>query len=371
MSLSRARVACAGDWMLRAAASGKSEGVRALPASLLDMLDGCDVVTANLEVVLSRRGDAVSKPSTVNLRCDPAIAMALPQFRVDAVSLANNHTMDFGPRALHDTISALKSASVGWFGAGATARAACEPWMANVGGTRLAVLGFSCTLPPASMALKTTPGVAGIRVLTDLELDPELMLEQPGSAPAVRTRAVVEDIQSAQEAVSQARKRVDVVLVHVHWGVVPAAMTSFVQSGRQGQAGGPASLADYQQPLGHALIDAGASVVIGHHPHVVHGIEVYREGLIAYSLGHFAFEALMWFMTPDGLLLDMDVDASGLRAVRVHPILLDRAGSPRNASVSERRRLMHHLARESAPFGTRFAPAERGALSVTLGDVAG
>jgi poly-gamma-glutamate synthesis protein (capsule biosynthesis protein) len=113
------------------------------------------------------------------------------------------------------------------------------------------------------------------------EADATAMEEQPGTSPYVSTSVDTGDLDRATAAVRDARASADAVVVSVHWGVPPGWAAPF-----QGL------LADYQQPLGHALIDAGASVVLGHHPHTLHGVELHRGRPILYSLGNFIFHAM-------------------------------------------------------------------------------
>ena len=120
--------------------------------------------------------------------------------------------------------------------------------------------------------------MAPIHVSESYSIDPAASMEQPGSAPYVLTRAWQEDLDRAAEAIAQVRGKADLVVVAMHWGVPPFWRSRF-QDG----------LADYQINVGHSLIDAGADVIIGHHPHSLQEVEVYKGRPILYSLGNFAF----------------------------------------------------------------------------------
>jgi poly-gamma-glutamate capsule biosynthesis protein CapA/YwtB (metallophosphatase superfamily) len=100
-------------------------------------------------------------------------------------------------------------------------------------------------------------------------------------APWVETELSEQDVLAAERWVAAAREEADLVVVHVHWGVPNGWCAAFQ---------GP--LADYQRPLGRRLVEAGADLVVGHHPHVVHGVEAHAGGLIAYSLGNFFFHGM-------------------------------------------------------------------------------
>ena len=238
-----------------------------------------DLACANLEVPLSRRGYPADKP--VLHRADPALAPELARLGLDVVSFANNHSLDYGPDALLDTVAAVEEAGVAVAGAGENLTAAMRPRILHVGEVRVAFLGLSSTLPVGSAATESRPGVAPLRVRVSLLADAPILEEQPGTAPYVATEVLGEDLDRAREAIRTARRDADVVIASVHWGVPPGWAAPF-----QG------ILAGYQQPLGRALVDAGADLVLGHHAHTLHGVEVYRGRFICYSLGNFIFHTL-------------------------------------------------------------------------------
>ena len=249
------------------------------PSAAVEWLQAADLACANLEVPLSHGGHPADKP--IAFRADPALAPALAAMGLDVVSFANNHALDYGIPALLDTLEAVERAGVAVVGAGRDLAEACRPAILTVEGARVAFLAFASTLPVGSAATPERPGVAPVRVTVSLLADAPVLEEQPGTSPYVRTEALPQDVAAAQEAVAAARARADVVVVAVHWGVPPGWAAPF-----QG------ILADYQRPLGHALVEAGADLVLGHHPHTLHGLERYREAVICYSLGHFIFHSL-------------------------------------------------------------------------------
>ncbi len=238
-----------------------------------------ELAFGNLEVPLSVRGYPADKPIT--FRAEPALAGQLAHMGLDVVSLANNHALDYGVPALLDTLAAVEEAGVAVIGAGETLDAAMRPRVLRAGTLAVGFLAFACTLPAGSAATAQRPGVAPVRVKVSLLPDSAVFDEQPGTSPYVHTAAVEDDVEQAREAIAAARALADMVVVSIHWGVPPGWATPF-----QGL------LADYQQPLAHALIDAGADVVLGHHPHTLHGIETYQGKLICYSLGNFIFHSL-------------------------------------------------------------------------------
>ena len=243
---------------------------------LIDLLRSAQVTFVNLETAFTDRGAAGEK--TLHHRADKSSVEVLSDFGIDVVTLANNHTMDFGPLGLADTLRALSQAHIAAVGAGNELSAAITPSLHHTHSGALGILGLSASLPPAFTAAPGRPGVAPIRVLQTAALDPVFLAEQPGVAPFMHTRAVEADVAAACEAIRSIRDTADSVIVGIHWGI---------PYGFAPQSYG--ILAEYQRPLAHALIDAGADIVAGHHPHYVQPIEVYRGRLIAYSLGNFLF----------------------------------------------------------------------------------
>jgi poly-gamma-glutamate synthesis protein (capsule biosynthesis protein) len=206
-----------------------------------DLLRAADLTFGNLEGPLTRRGDAQRKKYV--FRSPPElVAPALARAGFDMVSLANNHSLDYGIEGLRDTLQALEQAGVRHAGAGENLAAARRPAFLEAAGKRIAVLAYSLTFPEESWASDTQPGTAF------------------GHEHHVRAD------------VAAARKKADIVLVSFHWGQE-----------------GSSDPRPYQRQLGRAAIDAGAAAVVGHHPHVLQGIEHYKDGVILYSLGNFVF----------------------------------------------------------------------------------
>lgn len=203
---------------------------------------GSALVFGNLEGPLTDRTTGKAEKQYVFRSPPDHVTKALAAAGIGVVSLANNHMLDYGADGLADTIAALKAAGIAHAGAGADSRGARTPAFIEVGGERVAVLAYSATLPEEFFAGTSTPGTA--------------------FAHEAHVRA---DVASA-------RARADVVLVSFHWG-------------REGST----DLRDYQVKLGHAAIEAGAHAVLGHHPHILQGVERYRDGVILYSLGNFVF----------------------------------------------------------------------------------
>jgi len=204
---------------------------------LLDLFSMMDVVMVNCETAITNSREPVEKQ--FNFKMDPALTSAFSESGIDIVNLANNHVFDFGPEGLADTISALDAAGVRHVGAGMSLREAREPVWMDIKGRRVAFLGYGNYSP----AKGDKPGVA---------------YRYAGH--------VSRDIKRAKRAGA------DIVVVNFHWGLELA--TEPQESDRS---------------LAYLAIDSGADVVIGHHPHVLQPIEVYKGKVIAFSLGNFVF----------------------------------------------------------------------------------
>ena len=328
-----------GDVMIQTAFADQPRARHPAFEAAIAELQRANLVVANLEMPLSTGGYRV--PKHANLRSDPSIIDDVRAMGVHAVTLANNHMLDYGPPALFDTLAACDGAGILHCGAGADLDAASNPaWLTN-DGSRIALLSVACTLPVESEAGPGKPGIAPLRVGFSFEIDANLLVEQPGTMPVVRSWAVAEDRDRVCAQIAALKEQADAVIVGIHWGV-PAYWLSPYQG----------LLAEYQQPLGRALIDAGADLVCGHHSHSLHPIEVYRGKPIFYSLGNFIFEGARAFMEPEAVIVRATFGAEPV--VEIVPLLLDDAGFAQLATAEAARRVLDLLERLSRPFGTRF-----------------
>lgn len=304
-------------------------------AATIDRVRSNDAIIANLEMPLSERGYKV--PKTSNLRSHPGVIRGVTGMGIHAVSLANNHMMDYGPDALADTIETVAAAGLAHAGAGPDLDTALRPATLTVGERTIGMLSFACTLPMESDAGAGKPGIAPIRVNFSFEIDANLLVEQPGTMPTVRSWADPRDRAAAEACIRALGAEVDIVVVMIHWGV-----PSYWLSPYQGL------LATYQRDLGRALIDAGADVVCGHHSHSLHPVEIYRGKPIFYSLGNFLFEGARAFMEPESVIAELDLDAGTWTLV---PLLLDDDGFPARVDGAKASAVLTKLQSLSRPFG--------------------
>jgi poly-gamma-glutamate capsule biosynthesis protein CapA/YwtB (metallophosphatase superfamily) len=325
-----------------------------------DHLRSAELSTANLELVLSTGGSPADK--AITLRAGLEVAPSLREVGIGLVTVANNHALDYGADGLYDTLSALRDAGVVAVGGARNLEEAMQPALVSVGEKSVAVFGLASTLPPGFAAGPGRPGIAPVRARSRFYVDAVSLDEQPGMSPWVETEAVEEDVRRTCERIRSAREETDLVIIHIHWGIPNGWCAAFQ---------GP--LADYQRPLGRALIDAGADLVVGHHPHVVHGVERYKGGLIVYSLGHFLFHSmsedremeltnsyppydvssLETGVARQTVTLELKMTRERMTSVGFRPVLMNAWGEPEFARGAEAKAVLDRLAEHSSRLDTK------------------
>jgi poly-gamma-glutamate capsule biosynthesis protein CapA/YwtB (metallophosphatase superfamily) len=192
----------------------------------------------------------------------PENLSAIAEAGFGVLSLAGNHIADCGAEGIEDTVSGLEAVGIAHAGAGMDLAAARRPAVIEAQGRRIALLSYNCVGPEAGWAGERRAGAAYLPVLT---------ADGSPIAPAAPLETASEEaFATLREDVAAARDDADLVLVALHKGLVHV----------------PARLAAYERPLAHAAIDAGADAVLGHHAHIVKGIEIYRDRPIFHGLGN-------------------------------------------------------------------------------------
>lgn len=311
----------------------------------LRTIENADFALGNFEMPLTDRGNAVEK--LLNIKADPEIAPTLSALGLDMVTVANNHSVDFGWEGLAQTIDLLRSQGLIVVGAGKDIAEATAPEIVTVAGRRIGVLAFSCLLPTGMSAAVDRPGIAPIHVRTSYEVDPYYQMEEPGDLSAVRARteARAADVDAAVAAISTLRARCDTLIVTIHWGF-----------------GSGEELAEYQLPLARRFIEAGADIIHGHHPHAVHPIGFHRGKPIFFSLGTLvgqqifldaspAVQALWAEMSPDGYIATISISQSDAAGIELIPTILNSNRLPTIATGEDFDRIHRRLVRLSAPYG--------------------
>jgi poly-gamma-glutamate capsule biosynthesis protein CapA/YwtB (metallophosphatase superfamily) len=232
-----------------------------------NVLQSADITYANMEQVLSDRG--TPDPRQV-VHSSSNVVNAYLAHKVDILSLATNHAMDWGEEGLLGTLETLERAKIPHLGAGRNLEEARMPVILERKGVRVGFLNYCTVARPDYAATKNSPGMAFIRVLTLYER----VDYQPATPPLIISMTHKEDLAYIVESVKKLKTKVDVVVLLVHWG----------------QHMLPAVIPDYCKEIAHAAVDAGADVIIGGHPHILKGIEMYKGAPIFYSLGNFAVE---------------------------------------------------------------------------------
>jgi poly-gamma-glutamate synthesis protein (capsule biosynthesis protein) len=238
-----------------------------------DLLSSADFAFCQLETSLAEKGVRLPQARHAVLT-RPNVAPAMREAGFTAVSFAGNHCLDWGNDAFFETIGHLKSVGMDVVGAGANIIEARKAIIQSANGVRIAFLAYSTILPQAYWAEVNRPGCAPMRAHTIHE---PIEHDQPGTPARIHTFPHREDLAAMCADIHAAKQQADVVVVSHHWGV------HFV----------PYVLADYQPDVAYAAIDAGADIILGHHAHILKGIEVYKGKPVFYSLCNFATDLRM------------------------------------------------------------------------------
>ena len=259
-------------------------------ADIVDELNQADYTVGNMESALGSVGQPASKSYT--FRAPPSAAEALALAGFDLLTLANNHGMDFGPEALGQGLDLLHQQGLATVGAGHDLAAARQPHLVTVNGLRLAFLGY-VNVPVESKGFDTATWTA-----TDTASG--LAWGYPEWVAA---------------DVTAVRPQADVVIVLLHSGYEYQENPS-----------------PPQMAAAKAAIDAGADLVIGHHAHILQGIEFYNGGVIAYGLGNFAFEI---DGPPETAVFHFWLSKTGVCQLAFTPAVIQFGGQPRLATAPE------------------------------------
>jgi poly-gamma-glutamate capsule biosynthesis protein CapA/YwtB (metallophosphatase superfamily) len=277
-----------GDIMLSRAVGARMQAEKdwAYPfEKIAGALRAADLTIGNLECPVSDQGK--NQYHLYSFRADPKALGGLNEAGFGVVSLANNHMYDWGAPALLDTVRRVREAGVRTVGAGQNDLEAHYPLVVDLAGVRLAFLAYVDVEPKDATAGPDRPGVAWLEA-----------------------ERVVADIRFA-------RSLADVLVVLPHWGIEYAKLPS-----------------RNQVALAHQMIDAGADLVIGSHPHVVQPVEPYHSRWIAYSLGNFVFDQKD-SATHKGLMLKVTLHGKQVGDLMMIPISINPRFQPEVATERE------------------------------------
>lgn len=246
----------------------------------LEELKNADILFANLEGAVSDKGNNVG--SKYSFRMDPVVLPVLKEAGFDIVSFANNHIGDWNMTAFKDSLTRLNETGILKTGAGFDKDEAKNPTIIEKNGVLFGFLGFSDVGPNWMEAKEKTPGIL-------LASDPDF-----------------------ENIINNASKKCDILIVSFHWGEEYKTIHN-----------------QRQETLAHKAIDSGANMIIGHHPHVIQDIEIYKNSPIVYSLGNFIFDQYFSTDTMKGMLFIATFEGTNLIKTEQKEIILNRTYQPK------------------------------------------
>jgi len=298
-------LAIAGDVLLASTVGEriKSHGVNYPWEDVSPFLKQADLAIVNLETSVAKGGKPQNK--TFTFRSKPETLEGLKTAGVDMVALANNHIMDYGWEGLEETLYYLDQYEILHTGAGLNEKSAYTPVIKEVNGVKIAFLSISMVVPSGWQAGTNQPGVA-----------------------------VAYGLDKMLTAVKNANETTDFTFVYMHWGIERQDTPS-----------------DVQKWIGRELVNAGADLVIGSHPHVLQGIEFYHGVPIFYSLGNFVFTNRGLQTTEDTILLLIEGDKNGVVSLRAVPFEIIK-NKPTIVEGKDQERILERLTKLSAQLNT-------------------
>jgi poly-gamma-glutamate synthesis protein (capsule biosynthesis protein) len=270
---------------------------------LNDRLKSADLTIGNLESTLST--DGRPRQGGDSFAASPDVLTALASAGFDVLSLANNHTGDYGPRAFAATLRAFDGSPIHRVGAGFDDGEAWRPVGIDVNGVRFGFVAFNA-IGESPRATTSRAGVAEVRM-------------EPRTGPLNHA-----DLQQLTSTISDLARQVDVVIALPHWG------TQYTN----------VAVRD-QRRVAAAMVRAGADVVVGGHPHVVQGVELFDRHVALNSLGNFVFD-MDTAQTTEGVLAELVFWNGDLKGMRLTPYVIGRDFAPQLAGGARAR---HTLAR--------------------------
>lgn len=251
-----------------------------------------DLLFGNLETVLSESGTE-SKKRWVNTT-PPEAGEYLKSAGFDILSVANNHTLDLGREGFDNTLKGLEARGIAYIGGG-RGDDPPEGLVVEHNGIRLGFLAYT------SGRFRSPPGV---------------------TVAKLKKMAILRDIRALKD-------QCDHIVVSLHWGIENTYYPS-----------------PDQVRLAHSLIDGGATLILGHHSHTIQGLERYKDGLIAYSLGNFQFDTELFKEKINStMILSVDFDRHGIRDYTVVPCVINSDFQPEAAQGRTCKLVQHWIAK--------------------------
>jgi len=291
-----------GDIMLDRSVGKKinSKGCAYIIQEVAPKLREADITFGNLECPLSTVGPHSPREDLV-FRAHPKTVKVLTLGGFDIVSLANNHTLNAGRAGLLQTLQHLEEAGIAYIGAAEEKSEGSRPTFIEANGLNIGFLAY-----------------------TDLNF-------AHGSYSKVD-----KDLSNIESQIGAVKNKCDLLIVSYHWGVEYHRHPT-----------------ERQQQVAHASIDAGADVILGHHPHVLEGLEVYKDQPILYSMGNFIFDKRSGERMESGLFTLYYTEGRGWR-VEMKPIWIPRSRlGPEYATGERRDSILQRFKRLSEELGTK------------------
>lgn len=323
-------LAASGDVMLgrRVAEAMARDGAFYPFAEVAPLLRSADITFGNLESSLSEGGTPLPGKG-IWLRGSPRGAGALREAGYDVLSVANNHILDYDDPAFLDTLDYLRQQGIAPVGGGANLEEAVRPVIREVKGQRVAFLAAT--------------EMADIFWSWDYPRTFEAKPDRPGVFRL--------DSDRLSEAVSSLQGEADLIVVSLHWGTEYSDYAT-----------------EAQRETAHRLVEAGANLIIGHHPHCLQGVEIYRGSLIAYSLGNFVYDKQRLPKCQEGLLLKASFQGPLLKKVHIYPVVIEKE-QPRLADGEAADAVLRRTAELSRELGTSMTLANGvGVIELDRGD---
>ncbi|HHW28547.1 MAG TPA: CapA family protein [Syntrophomonadaceae bacterium] len=322
-------IAVCGDVMLgRGVATAMSQNGMFYPfEQMAPYLQSADLTFGNLESPLSLQGTPIPGKG-IWLRGDPEAAAALKEAGFDVLSIANNHILDYDSPALLDTMEFLREQGIDPVGAGSNLEEAVQPVIKEVNGYKIAFIAAT--------------------EMADIFWD----YSYPRTFEAKEDRPGVQKLDADQlvEAVAALKDDVDLIAVSLHWGTEYSDYPL-----------------DVQRETAHRLVDAGAKLVLGHHPHCLQGIEVYKDSLIAYSLGNFIYDKQRRPKCQETVLVKIFFKDLNIEKAEVTPVVIADA-QPRPADKADGERILQKMKGLCSELNTQFtAEDNKGIITIIKG----
>ncbi|MCJ7596705.1 MAG: CapA family protein [Desulfobacterales bacterium] len=284
-----------------------------------------DVNFCNLEAPLSDKGTPQAGRYAA-FRSYPSMVEVLKKGKIDFVSVANNHSIDYGWEALSDTMDLLKRNGIGSSGGGKNMEEARKPALVKKKGLTIGLLSYTANVN-TPMGFKASQERAG---LAPMRISPFFLPDHTNQ----------EDIEEMKRDVKRWKALVDFLVISFHWGI---------------SEGGTHTISLHQKVIARHAVHAGADLILGHHPHALQAVEIYKNKPICYSLGNFVF-ALEEGFPRETMLFQCRISRHKIHEVKFLPAYVSKQGQPEVVSPEQGQGLeiVSLMRRLCSPFGTRL-----------------